>query len=144
MISKSGNLHAHPRVCTRPRFRCHRTVFDASSKVHLRSPLSPMPAAVKPRLLTTTFSTTAFDRSTLWRFEAPPARRLRRTYLHLTCSMALSRLRGTTHTRADRLIGVSLRCRALAFGMMEFAPTLRTNCSTNQRTGGRRTEQAAI
>src|SRR6266508_3546981 len=70
MIGKSGTLHAYPRGCTSPWFRCRITAIDASSKVHLRSPLSPIPAAVKPRLLTTTFSTTAFDRSTLWRFEA--------------------------------------------------------------------------
>jgi hypothetical protein len=49
-------------------------VFDASSEVHLRSSLSSIPDAVKPRLLTMTFTTAAFDRSSSWRFEASPYR----------------------------------------------------------------------
>ena len=44
--------------------------FDASSKVRLRSSLSSIHDAVKPRLLTMTFTTAAFGRSSSWQFEA--------------------------------------------------------------------------
>jgi hypothetical protein len=44
--------------------------FDASSEVHLRSSLSSIHDAVMPRLLTMTFTTTVFDRSSSWQFEA--------------------------------------------------------------------------
>src|SRR6516225_3929329 len=43
-----------------------------------------------------TFTTAAFDRSSSWRFEALPTGRLRRVLLHLSYSMALSRLLDTT------------------------------------------------
>jgi hypothetical protein len=53
-----------------PGFDVVNDLIDASSGVYLRSSLSSTPDAVKPRLLTTPFSTTAFVRSTVWRFEA--------------------------------------------------------------------------
>jgi hypothetical protein len=53
-----------------PGFDVINDLFDASSGVYLRSSLSSIPDAVKPHLLTTLFSTTAFVRSTVWRFEA--------------------------------------------------------------------------
>jgi hypothetical protein len=42
---------------------------------------------VLPRLLTITFTTAAFDRSSLWLFETFPAGRFRMAHLHLSRSM---------------------------------------------------------
>ena len=53
------------------RFRCHLLIrFDAFSVVHLRSSLYSTHDVIKPRLLTETFTTAAFDRSSSWLFEA--------------------------------------------------------------------------
>jgi hypothetical protein len=53
-----------------PWFRCHLTNFDASSTVRLHSSLSSLHDVVKPRLLTETFTTAAFDRSSFRQFGA--------------------------------------------------------------------------
>src|SRR5450759_5348635 len=49
-----------------------------------------------PRLLTMTFTTADFVRSSSWQFEASPTGRLRRVLLHLSHSMTLARLLDTT------------------------------------------------
>ena len=43
-----------------PGFDVVSPCFDASSEVHLHSPLSFTPDVIKPRLLTVTFTTTVF------------------------------------------------------------------------------------
>ena len=53
------------------RFRCRLLIrFDAFSVVHLRSSLYPTHDVISSRLLTVTFTTAAFDRSSSWLFEA--------------------------------------------------------------------------
>jgi hypothetical protein len=52
-----------------------------------------------PRLLTRTFTTAAFVRSSFGSLKPPPTRRLRRAHLHLSYSMTLSRLLDTTSLR---------------------------------------------
>jgi hypothetical protein len=53
------------------RFRCRVLIrFDAFSVVHLRSSLYFSPDVIPSRLLTMTFTTAAFGRSSSWRFEA--------------------------------------------------------------------------
>ena len=44
------------------------------TEVRLHSPLHSLPDVISSRLLTITFTTAAFDRSSLWRFEAFPYR----------------------------------------------------------------------
>jgi hypothetical protein len=70
MIGRQVSSMLFPEWKRDPGFDVVNNLIDASSEVYLRSSLSPIPDAVKPRLLTTPFSTTAFARSTVWRFEA--------------------------------------------------------------------------
>jgi hypothetical protein len=53
------------------RFRCRRLIrFDASSVVHLPSSLYSIHDVISSRLLTVTFTTAVFDRSSSWLFGA--------------------------------------------------------------------------
>jgi len=71
MASKQVSAMPFPREEGPLRFRCHLLIrFDASSVVHLRSSLYPTHDVISSRLLTMTFTTAAFDRSSSWLFEA--------------------------------------------------------------------------
>jgi len=71
MASKQVSAMPFPREDGPLRFRCHRLIrFDAFSVVHLRSSLYSTHDVIFSRLLTMTFTTAAFDRSSSWLFEA--------------------------------------------------------------------------
>lgn len=87
----TGTPRPYPGVTTSPRFRRHSYAFDTSSVVHLRSALRsipdeviapPFPTCLPPRLL---------NAAAVGGLKPPPARRLRGTYPHLSCSMAARR-----------------------------------------------------
>ena len=71
MASKQISAMLVPRAEGTLRFRCRLWIrFDAFSVVHLRSSLYSSHDVIYSRLLTTTFTTAAFDRSSSWLFEA--------------------------------------------------------------------------
>jgi hypothetical protein len=71
MASKQISAMPFPREEGPLRFRCHLLIrFDALSVVHLRSSLYSTHDVISSRLLTMTFTTAAFDRSSSWLFEA--------------------------------------------------------------------------
>ena len=71
MASKQVSAMPFPGEEGPLRFRCHLLIrFDASSVVHLRSSLYSTHDVISSRLLTMTFTTAAFDRSSSWWFEA--------------------------------------------------------------------------
>jgi hypothetical protein len=64
MTSKQLSAMPFPREEGPLWFRCHLLIrFDALSVVHLRSSLYSLPDVISSRLLTMTFTTAAFDRS---------------------------------------------------------------------------------
>jgi hypothetical protein len=77
--------------------------------------------------------------------KSPPARRLRRTYLHLTCSMSLSRLHGTTYTSrfsiVNGLLVVPLVVILFPVGPIvttpDPSPSLQPHCRAFTTTTGR-------
>jgi len=71
MASKQISAMLIPRAEGTLRFRCRLLIrFDAFSVVHLRSSLYSSHDVIYSRLLTMTFTTAAFDRSSSWLFEA--------------------------------------------------------------------------
>jgi hypothetical protein len=71
MASKQVSAMPFPREEGPLRFRCPLLIrFDALSMVHLRSSLYSIHDVISSRLLTMTFTTAAFDRSSSWLFEA--------------------------------------------------------------------------
>ena len=71
MASKQISAMLIPRAEGTLRFRCRLLIrFDAFSVVHLRSSLHSSHDVFYSRLLTMTFTTAAFDRSSSWLFEA--------------------------------------------------------------------------
>src|SRR6201987_5682062 len=71
MASMQVSAMLLPRAEGTLRFRCRQLIrFDAFSVVHLRSSLHSSHDVMYSRLLTMTFTTTAFDRSSSWLFEA--------------------------------------------------------------------------
>jgi hypothetical protein len=71
MASKQISAMLVPRAEGTLRFRCRLLIrFDAFSVVHLRSSLYSSHDVIYSRLLTMTFTTAAFDRSSSWLFEA--------------------------------------------------------------------------
>src|ERR1700687_3647698 len=88
--------------------------FDTSSVVHSRSSLRSIHDVYIARLLTVTFTTTAFQTAAAYGCLKPaPTSRLRRAYLHLRHSTVSSdtfltqsvhgpRCRSHRHTRSDR------------------------------------------
>ena len=71
MASKQISAMLIPRAEGTLRFRCRLLLrFDAFSVVHLRSSLHSSHDVFYSRLLTMTFTTAAFDRSSSWLFEA--------------------------------------------------------------------------
>jgi hypothetical protein len=71
MASKQVSAMPFPREEGPLRFRCRLLIrFNALSVVHLRSSLYSTHDVISSRLLTMTFTTAAFDRSSSWLFEA--------------------------------------------------------------------------
>jgi hypothetical protein len=71
MASKQVSAMLVPRAEGTLWFRCRLLIrFDAFSVVHLRSSLYSSHDVISSRLLTMTFTTTAFGRSSSWLFEA--------------------------------------------------------------------------
>src|ERR1700741_3588604 len=71
MASMQVSAMLLPRAEGTLRFRCRQLIrFDAFSVVHLRSSLHSSHDVMYSRLLTMTFTTTAFDRSSSWLFGA--------------------------------------------------------------------------
>jgi len=71
IASKQVSAMLLPRAEGTLRFRCRLLIrFDAFSVVHLRSSLYSLHDVMYSRLLTMTFTTAAFDRSSSWLFEA--------------------------------------------------------------------------
>src|SRR5262249_11829655 len=71
MASKQVSATLIPGVEVTLQFRCRLLIrFDAFSVVHLRSSLYSSHDVIYSRLLTMTFTTAAFDRSSSWLFEA--------------------------------------------------------------------------
>jgi hypothetical protein len=109
MASKQVSAMLIPRAEGTLRFRCRLLIrFDAFSVVHLRSSLYSIHDVISSRLLTMTFTTAAFDRSSSWLFEAcsykpaskglpsSPTQHRAQTCTFLTQPLHGSRTSGTT------------------------------------------------
>jgi hypothetical protein len=109
MASKQVSAMLIPRAEGTLRFRCHLLIrFDAFSVVQLRSSLYSSHDVIASRLLTMTFTTAAFVRSSSWLFEAcsykpaskglpsSPTQHRAQTCTFLTQPLHGSRTSGTT------------------------------------------------
>ena len=109
MASKQVSAMLIPRAEGTLRFRCHLLIrFDAFSLVQLRSSLYSSHDVIASRLLTMTFTTAAFVRSSSWLFEAcsykpaskglpsSPTQHRAQTCTFLTQPLHGSRTSGTT------------------------------------------------
>jgi hypothetical protein len=111
MIGRQVSSMLFPEWKRDPGFDVVNNLIDASSEVYLRSSLSPIPDAVKPRLLTTPFSTTAFARSTVWRFEASSCKAASKDLPSLPIRLTQTPTKCTVHPVSRVELGKSRRFR---------------------------------
>jgi hypothetical protein len=103
----TGTPRACPAVTIPPRFRHHPYAFDTSLAVHLRSSLRLSPDRVSPDLFPTRSPPRLLSAAAVGGLEPAPARRLRGTCPHLSCSMAARKNSSFLAPSWHTIVGIS-------------------------------------